>query len=562
MKNPPYWKLPAGLRSFLATEWPFLFVFCFFFISLVYWVYLDRTVPIWDSADHLLQSYNLKDVLSSPVSFDKKLLALFTCAYRYPPFFCWVHCLFLFSPIPPVVADHLPRFVFFAVGFISLYKLGRQLFDDAAVGLTAAAIYFSLPLVCVIAHTRGLIDMPLASMCFLALWLIARWNATPSLANALMAGMAIGLTCLTKQMGAIYLAPAIFLVLSKRLLERDFGKAMQFSIGLAIAAIMFLAWLVPSLPVIKENMHVWDTELALQAGGTKDWFKNLASRIEVTIYCISMPVSAVFALSLFNFPGQRKLWLPASTILGLLFLCTLRWCDNEARYLLPILGYLALSIASLLVSMWRTGWPLLRILDAAFAIYLFIISFAFSFTPYPFALVDLRRSLDNYFNGFYGNWPGVYASYPQQGSLAYDWLLDHIQSEQGEHLPTIMFTVFCRNCEPCSLLYVARQRGIKLLIKYMYGSNLGAVFTCNPRYIDLNPDCYVTMKNDPECEIKNFVTDSDRDNYHKLEKYFEESGRFSKVGEYEFAGKESRMVLYRKRDLNGERKGAPVQPGK
>lgn len=557
MKNLVSWKTLtspsgrtlAGLNSFIVKEWPFLLLFCFFFVSLIYWVCLDRTVPTWDSADHLLRSYGLKRVLINQPAFGRRIHELLTVADRYPPLFNWVHCAFLFSPLPTLVADQLPRFVFFAIGIVSLYKLGHQLFNDGAVALTACAIFFALPLVCVLSHSRGLIDLPLVSMCFLALWLIVRWNAAPSLANSLMAGVAIGLACLTKQMGVIYLAPAICLVLLRRLLARDFAKAIQFSIGLGLATIMYLIWLVPSLPLIKKSMYLWDQELGSQAGVTTNWFSSLALRITVLVESISVPVSVLFVISLFNFPAQRKLWIPATTIGGLFFLCTLSWCFKDARYVLPLVGYVALSIAALLVRMWRSGSPLLRAVDVAFGIYLIAVYFVFNFAPYPLPLGEVRSCLDNPFNGFYSSWPGVYPSNPNTLNVhAYEWLLDHIQAERSKHIPTILLTGNSRWCEPGSLLYLASQRGMQLRPESMIVTDLGKFFRCKPSEVDQDADWYVTMKNDPESEFTHFASERDRENYSELEKYFEGSGRYSKAGEFKVPGNETRIVLYRKRD--------------
>jgi len=503
-------------------------------------------VPIWDSSAHLLYSYDLKDALTAPIPLEEKLHALFTCSGWYPPLFNWVHCLFLMCPTPRNVADDLPRVVFFAIGLISLYKLGRQLFNDAAAGLVAMAIFFALPGVCGISHARGLLDMPLASMYFLALWLIARWSAAPSWANALLAGCAIGLACLTKQMGAIFLGPAVFLVLIQRLFARDFGKAIQFSCGVALASIPYLIWLLPHLDAITKKL-VLDHELfASRGSGFSLWFANFQLYLQHLSDCTPVPLSVLFLISLFNFPAQRKLWLPASALPAFMILCILPWGTSQVRYVLPILGYLALSTAALLVRAWRTTSPLLKALDVLFGLSLLTIYFVFNFTPYPFPRPPQRGIFDAQYYGFACSRPGALPSEPNpEQPVAYNWLLARVQSEKLNRPGVMMVAVDTPNCALTSIEYLARQRGIPLQFQCLFSSEVN-VLRCNPANLNLDPNWYVTMKNDKSAYRMIFYSEQDLHNYENLMSYFETSGKFSQVSEFLLPDGESRMILYRK----------------
>jgi 4-amino-4-deoxy-L-arabinose transferase-like glycosyltransferase len=543
LKNLAPGKILTVLKACVASEWPFLVLFCFYFIALIIWICLDRSVPIWDGARHLLDSYDLKDELSAPVSFGTKLYALFTCAYPYPPLFNWVHCLFLMSPIPRTIGDHLPILVFFALGVFSLYKLGWQLFDDAAIGLVGMAIFCMLPAVCMVTHINGLVDIPLTSMCFLALWLIARWNAAPSLANALAAGGAIGLACLTKQMGAIYLAPAIIIVLLQRLLAGDVGRAIQFSYGLGLGTIIFLSWLLLDLANIGPYQQVASYGIGLSV-----WFRKIGTYLLHLPRFLTGPVSILFVVSLFNFPAQRKLWLPASTVLGFSVLCALRWGGEEPRYVLPVFGYLALSIAAFLVRLWRTRLPSLRVFSAAFGLYLLTVYFFFNFTPYPIARLAAVGLIDQEFNGLGCHWSRVAPSEPYSPEpVAYNWLLRLIHSEPLNHPAVIIFGVDTPNCQATSLAYLAKQRGIPVELRTLSPSQLEVdIGQDNLLEFKLYPDWYVTMKNDQSAHPLQLKSGHELDKYKAWREYFETSGKFSKTGEFLLPDGKSCMVLYRK----------------
>ena len=549
MKNFAAGKILASPKSFTLGEGPFLVLFSFFVLALVFWRCLDRTVPIWDGAAHLVDTYNLKEALVAPGPLEKKIYALFTCSGWCPPLFNWVHCLILMSPIPYSVADILANLLFFAIGLISLYKLGCQVLGDKVVAVIAMAIYCMLPTVCAITHNKGLIDTPLASMCFLALWLVARWNSAPSLANALVAGCAIGFTCLTKQTGAIYVAPAVLLVLLQRLLARNFRKVAQFVCVVGVVAIPYISWLLLNGSNITRMVFSYGQVKSLPASGFQNWLGNMEGCWVHVVNCITVPVATLFVFSLFNFPAQRKLWLPASTLLGLLILSTDNWGNYQVRYVFPVLGYLTLSVAALLVRFWRTGWLLPRILVVAFGCYLSTIYFIFNFTPYPFPRCAAVGLLDPKFNSLACRWTGVNPSepYPLE-PVAYNRLLGRIQSEQGNHQDktTLVVAVDTPNCALTSLAYLAKQRGIPLELSSLFTDEGVNLYRCNPENVKLDPDWYVTTENDQGSHANHFKSDQELENYQELKRYFESSGKFALTGKFLLADRKGYVVLFKK----------------
>jgi hypothetical protein len=387
--------------------------------------------------------------------------------------------------------------------------------------------------------------MPLASMCFLALWRVARWNSKPSVANALAAGCAIGLASLTKQMGVIYLAPSLFLVLLQQLSKRDLGRFIQFSYGLGLAAILFLSWLLPNLANITKQLVLDEQMLASQGNGFPLWLRNFELYFRDTVR-LPVPVIVVFVLSLFNVPAQKKLWLPASTFVGFFVLCTLRWDAQEARYVLPLFGYFAYSIAALLVRVWQSGLSILRILDAAFGLYVITIYFVYNFTPYPFPLCVPKGLLNPQFNGLNVRWDGVYPSNPDpQEPFAYNWLLERVQNEQPNHPPMLLVAVNNPNCEITSIKYLARQRRIPLRF-CMLAIGEVSVCRCNPIALKLDPDWYLTTRNDQSIYRMHFISEDEFKRFNELKKHFETSGAFAEAGEFLLPDGKTYLVLYRK----------------
>lgn len=547
MENLTYRKALASIKAFTASERSFWIVFCFFFFSLVIWICLDRTVPVYDSAFHLTTSYWMKDILFEPIGLREKLFKVLTLTSWYPPFFNWVHCLFLLSPIPTTIADNLPRVAFFAVGTFSLYKLGCQLVNDIPTSTIAVAVFCLFPVGFGLAHSRGLLDMPLAAMCFLALWLIARWHQAPSLFNALTAGAAIGLACLTKQMGVVYLTPPICLVLLPRLLAADFGKIGQFGCGLSLAAIPYLIWLLPNLLGICHQLFETDQLLASQGSGLSLWLQNVRFYlVDLAPKCLSIPLTVLFVLSLFNVSAQRKLWLAASLLVGFFILCFLRWDTHTFRYAYPILGYAALSIAALVIRVWQTGSLLLRLVEIGTAIYLFSVYFILNFTPYPFPRFPEADRLGLPFICSGCIWPATYPAcpFPSQPK-AYDWVIEQIQSHDLGRPSRVEVGSETEECDCNSLVYLGSQKGVRLSVTSIFEWESAGSLRCAWNGSKLNPDWYLTMRNQREPNhLLRFVTEADASNYKRINEQIPKSPKFSKFGEFPLPSG-AYLVLYR-----------------
>src|SRR5262249_32511029 len=158
-----------------------------------------------------------------------------------------------------------------------------------------------------------------------------------------------------------------------RLLARDFAKVFLFWCILIFAAIPYLIWFQLNHASVSQMLSMNAETVASEGSVLSLWLKKLEMYLVNCIRTNTIPISILFVLSLFNFPAQRKLVLPASTLPAFFWLCTLGWGSRDVRYVLPVLGYVALSVAALLVRLWRTGKPLLKLSDVALGLYLLMI---------------------------------------------------------------------------------------------------------------------------------------------------------------------------------------------
>jgi 4-amino-4-deoxy-L-arabinose transferase-like glycosyltransferase len=569
-------KIAKQSKAIVSTDLPFLVLLCFFFSLFVVWLSLDKTVPLWDSAAHLTDSYLIRDVLLEHIDPWNKIVTIFSITSWYPPFFNWVHCFFLLLPIPCPIADRIPSALFYLIGIVSTYKLGRTLFEDAAVGTVAAAIFCTIPVLYAFAHSPGLLDTPLASMCILALWLIARWNSKPTVSNSLMMGLGIALAGLTKQTGAIYLAPAVSIIVFKTAFSRDRSKLIQLACGLALGIAIYFAWFLPNLIGILKNLGSFQSSFSYRGGGFSLWVANLQFYfLDKLPKCISLPLAIVLVLSLFNLSAQRKLWIPASTIIALLIICVLRWETSTFQYALPIIGYVCLSSAALLVALWRSGRLLLKLFDLAVGLYLLALYLVLNFTPYPLPRNPNAPLLGIYYVALGCICPGTFPAspWPEDKPPGYDWLINQLASANASmlqsdkqstqdsqvspassaqhltHRPTILLgTQF----EFGSIRYLFCQRGVHVRWRRLVqirGNEVG----CCPVDLGSAPKFFLARKDaGPFPKTPQFFrSEEDRDRFNKLTTYFEKTKKFVKVGEcvvYDgdlFPPNRCTLILYR-----------------
>lgn len=537
----------------------------FFFLLFLVWTSLDRTIPMWDAAYHLADGYSTRDLLLEHICLKKKLLAILKISTWYPPLFQWVLCFFLLMPVPSSLAERLPAIAFYGIGIFAIYRLGRLLCNDPTIASVAASIYATIPVVCTCTHSRGLLDTPLTSMCMLAIWLMARWNLSQTLANSLILGLAVGLTCLTKQTGILYLMPPVILLVIQRIRLGDFAALKKLTYGLALGGVLYLSWFLPNLYGIRKELDQWVDSFSYLGSGLPLWFRQMNFYlIDKAPKCLSLPLTIVFVVSLFNLRAQRNLRLPASTFIGFFILCAFCWDARTFRYALPIVGYISLSSAALLVDFWRSGRVLLKAFDISFAVYLLALYFSISFTPYPFPRPNLAYALGLNFVGLGCVCAGCFPAWPWiERPAGYDWLINEFASEKVEnrsdlmlgsnreyppyekvtqyvmstHLPRPIIVMLGPNVEFYSIEYLARLRALPVIFTPLVEPRSGMRL-----FYDPGPDWLLTRKEDVDFTLARLTIGFGK---------FRGAKRFVKVGEcevydpYLFPPRVNTLVLYR-----------------
>ena len=213
-------------------------------IVTIVWVSIDRRPPESDHANHLERALrchrSLADGGSSP------LQAILLESSFYPPLVtCLLGLLYFVAPVAPMTAQAL-MLAFLALAVAALFALGRRLLG-AEAALLAAFFFATAPFV-MLSLTNFQLDLPLAAMVTVTLYLLARPEAFSSWPWSVALGVTLGLGMLTKPTFATYVLPTLSWTAWPAWRAPDRRRRLTLLVAaLIIAAALALPWYGPRL---------------------------------------------------------------------------------------------------------------------------------------------------------------------------------------------------------------------------------------------------------------------------------------------------------------------------
>ncbi len=233
--------LPGGLRRLLAGRGPLvLLVLLLVLITAhnAWWISQDQLALRGDHGELLKSAHtNHKDLRELDL-----FLWLFNTNTSYPPLGNIVASLLSTVIGFSVFGARLSQVVFLGVLLLATFALGRRAFDWR-VGLASAYFAVTNPLAAYFGHEYFL-DVPLAAMVTLALYLLFRTDRFRRHGPSLLFGLVLGLAALTKWTFLLYLlGAALWLALAA--VER--WRWRLALLAASAVAMVSLRWLVIAL---------------------------------------------------------------------------------------------------------------------------------------------------------------------------------------------------------------------------------------------------------------------------------------------------------------------------
>jgi hypothetical protein len=208
------------------------------------WLAIDRRPPEWDHANHLERAVVCHRSLRE--SGSGWLQEIISESSFYPPIVtCAAGLLYFVLPVVPLTAQAV-IWAFLVLATLAVYGLGRRLLD-AEAGLLAAFLFATAPFVVFMLFNFQL-DLPLAAMVALALYILVRTEDLSLRRWTLGLGLVLGLGMLTKPPFAAYLSGPLLWAAWRGLRAPDRrARLLHLLVAVGMAGAVALPWYGPRL---------------------------------------------------------------------------------------------------------------------------------------------------------------------------------------------------------------------------------------------------------------------------------------------------------------------------
>ena len=523
---------------------PELAVGAVFLAALLSWYWLDRSVPLFDSASNLLKSYACRDILLSDQTIAQKILNIARLDALYPPLTYFVSALYKIVFGSGIWIDRLPVITFYCLMCLSAYKLGIHMLGDRAAACLAIAILCLSPITFSISHAPGILEIPLAAFTFMTFWALALWLKKPTLMNLVLIAAAAICTVMTKLSGIIFLLFPMGIVFLQKLFKKNWQAAGQIFAVLITTCLAAVMWLSTCLPEWMSAVAQWQEgmpELNVVTNFILYW-ENVSK--DLTKFWL-----LVFLLCMLNWKDLKKLLLPLSASAGgLLCLCMLNWLP-QSRYLIQALPLYSLLIAATMMRAWRTKNTGMRLAVLAVLIigiteYAIVNFYPYSFTDRPTLITSALQLVERQ-RKFVSRWP-------ERQEYGLQWIIDTIKknSAPGEQAPIVCVVPYSEHVNALSLQYVSLSKAFPIKATTCKVPNLlGFKFDYDENRMKAT-DWYV-FENPIEVEAKDFIDSKNAAQCEELVASVIRSKEFELVARKNVFGP-FHISLYKRRSADGK----------
>jgi 4-amino-4-deoxy-L-arabinose transferase-like glycosyltransferase len=375
------------------------------------WLALDRSVPSWDPADHLIGALNYSWMIRNADWLSAEWWhGIWTLSSKYPPLLYVSTAPFIRWFGSSADAATVVNSVYTAILLVSVYGIGRLLFSSS-VGLWAAGLCVLFPQFYVL-RSQYFMDYPLtawvaAAFCVLTYW-ATRSSDHPLSAqrwlSAIAFGILFGLASLTKQTAVMFLGIPLLWLGIQSLWRRRWGQFIQLVVGSAITGLMMLPWsrtnwLFQISAAFSANTRSADIEGDPSALTIEGWTFYLTHLPKAVSY--PLLVTAVLGLLIFlinhrrSSSSQHAKPNPLQSLGWLLVFIAgtyVIWsaiANKDARYIMPYLPMIAV-VLGVGMAAWRRWWAVIPWATVGFSIALMLTNL---FTPVSQTLPGLAKVL-------------------------------------------------------------------------------------------------------------------------------------------------------------------------
>ncbi|HKQ66108.1 MAG TPA: glycosyltransferase family 39 protein [Methylomirabilota bacterium] len=296
-------------------------------VVVAVWLAIDRTPPEWDHANHLERAVNCAEDLAQG-----DVRRIIERSSFYPPIVpCGAALVYRLVPSDVASAQSVVL-AFLGLGMAAVYLLGRRL-AGATEGVVAAVVFGCAPFV-VFSALRFQLDLPLAAMVALALFVVLQTDGFTRLGWSLAAGVVFGLGMLTKPPFAAYVIVPVLLVAASS--DRRRRGAAYAALAILVGAALSVPWYGPRLFGLLPQITARSFKQAAESGHPDPltatallfyptWLTPELGALAILLLLVGLGVAVV-----------RRQWIAIATLLAPIVLFSLLQNKN-LRYMLPVL---------------------------------------------------------------------------------------------------------------------------------------------------------------------------------------------------------------------------------
>jgi len=296
-------------------------------VVVAVWLAIDRTPPEWDHANHLERAVNCAEDLAQG-----DVRRIIERSSFYPPIVpCGAALVYRLVPSDAASAQSVVL-AFLGLGMAAVYLLGRRL-AGSTEGVVAAVVFGCAPFV-VFSALRFQLDLPLAAMVALALFVVLQTDGFTRLGWSLAAGVVFGLGMLTKPPFAAYVVVPVLLVAASS--DRRRRGAAYAALAILVGAALSVPWYGPRLFGLLPQISARSFKQAAESGHPDPltatallfyptWLTPELGTLAVLLLLVGLGVAVV-----------RRQCIAIATLLAPIVLFSLLQNKN-LRYMLPVL---------------------------------------------------------------------------------------------------------------------------------------------------------------------------------------------------------------------------------
>lgn len=499
---------------------------------LIIWSVLDHTIPVWDSAAHLLRGYQCAEILPTHIDFPRKATDLLTLSSFYTPLTYYLHGILICCLGKASWVDVIPRVFWYALSCFSLYLLSRQIYKDEPVAACTVCAWAFYPATYGVSRAFALLDIPMTAMVFSSWWILTVWWQEKTWKNALLLGLTFGLTFLTKQTAILFLIAPTAVVLCRTMWRKEWRQTGMLLCSGTIGVALLIVWAVPNykafIEFVAQNQNMLDQRPLIER-----FMQNLSAYVGHGFEVVTVTGAVTFMAAVILVKAKHKSWIVTVGVLSALAIhSALNWVP-QFRYILPALGLAAMWTAVLVSDLWRSGNLLGRIPACAIALYGAFVFLYLSFTPSPLPRIApleeisgisrVRKiyGIEQIFEPF---WPR-----PKQ-DWGHDWIVSTIQNEIGNTPAIIHLFSDTKEFNAGGLAYIVKLRGSTLQpTVFRTWTMAGYDFSYTKAQVDAI-QWHVVLENSTAASGCKFRTSGAQNNFERLLSLVTTDKRYRRIG--------------------------------